>query len=287
MKFKGLDNFRSELKEFIVDIQDVVRSAILDGVDISDYIEDCSNNPYKLEQIRLAMKENLSKDYFRLSGDSIYQIRKLNSRGVALSHIEKQLKSNLSDEYMSYLVRWVDEGINVSKLNIAIIPKNLLETFDYGLSKGFDMSIFNTGISYTSKYIMLCLQIAKNGKPISFLLNGDYSIASLEVLVKFSKVSETHWERLISVIDCNTSSERVYLLCNLCKTNLDLNVLQRRDQGKYVYANSCLSVLVEAFTANLDLKELLLETDPSAMKSKKDAMVLKSKRKVSGRFVKN
>lgn len=51
-----LDNFRSILSSFSLDVQDVVRSAILDGVDLNPYIERFREDPYKLDQIRLGLK---------------------------------------------------------------------------------------------------------------------------------------------------------------------------------------------------------------------------------------
>ena len=68
-----LDNFRKILSNYTVDIQDVVRSAILDGVDISKYIDVCKDNPYRLEQIRLSIKEGLDESLFNLSGDLLYR----------------------------------------------------------------------------------------------------------------------------------------------------------------------------------------------------------------------
>ena len=72
IKFKGellvLDNFRVVLKNYSLDVQDIVRSAILDGLDISEYISQYKNDPYKLDQIRLELKEGLNTSLFSVSG---------------------------------------------------------------------------------------------------------------------------------------------------------------------------------------------------------------------------
>ena len=94
-----LDNFRTVLKDYSVDVQDVVRSAILDGVDITKYIESCKNNAYRLDQIRLGMKENLEEIFLNIkNGDSIYKIRKLKERGVSLSGIQSQIRQGVLNE---------------------------------------------------------------------------------------------------------------------------------------------------------------------------------------------
>lgn len=50
LNFKGtnliLDNFRTVLRDYSIDVQDVVRSAILDDVDVADYIEICKYCPH-------------------------------------------------------------------------------------------------------------------------------------------------------------------------------------------------------------------------------------------------
>ena len=40
-----LDNLREELSAYSVDIQDVVRSAILDGIELGSYVEECREDP--------------------------------------------------------------------------------------------------------------------------------------------------------------------------------------------------------------------------------------------------
>ena len=52
-----LDNISEVLVGYSLDIQDEVRSMILDGLDLSEWVSVCRENPYRLNQIRLAVKE--------------------------------------------------------------------------------------------------------------------------------------------------------------------------------------------------------------------------------------
>lgn len=286
MKYNGevviLDNFRLLLYDYSVDIQDVVRSAILDSVDISKYIQTCRDNPYRLDQIRLAIKEGLPRGLFKsTSGDVIYKIRKLYQRGVNLSYLEKQLNSgSLSDEYVEYMLNWISDGINVSGLNVAIIPKGLLSTFDYGLRCGFTMKEFNNGISYSPEYIKLCLKILRDNKPILFLLDGEYSLDVLRELASFSRIEDKKWEALTVNIDSKIEEKRLHRLIKLVKAGVRISDLQRRKDGDYVYSDECLDIIYTAFLNKLDYESIIKETtDPIRMKSIVQEMELKGIKK--------
>lgn len=283
-----LDNFRDLLFDYSVDVQDVVRSSILDNIDIIPYIKIYKDDAYKLDQIRLAIKEGLPKTFFKTTGDMLYQIRQMSRRGVDLSSIENQLKSNLSEQSTKYLIKWVDDGINISKLNIAIIPNSLLDTFDYGLRSGFDMTEFNNGKNYSSKYIKLCLQIKKNDKPISFLLSGEWSLDSLTVLSRESKMQKNKWQLLVQGIDEQVSTSRLDLLVKLVKAGVPINKLQQKStKNTYVYDEDCLSIIHEGFFSNLDLEVLMQTTSAKEMQVLKSQLELDKKRKISGKLVRN
>lgn len=283
-----LDNFRCLLFEYSVDVQDIVRSSILDNIDIIPYLSTYKEDPYKLDQIRLALKEGLPKVFFKTSGSMLYQIRQMHRRGIDLTSIENQLKYNLSEQSMQYLIKWVDDGINISKLNLAIIPNHLLETFDYGLCSGFDMTEFNNGKSYSSKYVKLCLQIKKNDKPISVLLSGDWSIDNLNLLSVESRMQENKWNSLINNIDEGIDTKRLELVIKLVKIGAPIQRLQEKGtNGKYKYDNTCLELVHGACFSNLDLNVLLKTTSSEQMKVLKSQLELDKKRKISGKLVRN
>lgn len=287
MKYKGevvlLDNFRTLFYDYSVDIQDIVRSAILDGVDIVKYVGLCKDNPYRLDQIRLAMKEKLPQGLYNVSnGYVIYKIRKLYQRGVNLSAVERQLSSgSLSDEYTEYMLTWISEGINIDSLNLAIIPKGLLETFDYGLRSGFSMVEFNNGISYSPEYIKLCLKISKDNKPITFLLGGEYDLEVLRCIAAFSRIEDKKWKELTSNIDNSIDSKRVSMLIRLVKAGVSISDLQQKGSNDdYVYPYECLDIVYHACLGQLDFKKLIKSTtDPIRMRSMADEMELKLNKK--------
>lgn len=294
MIYKGktliLDNFRSILSNYSVDVQDVIRSAILDGVDISSYIQSCKDNPYRLDQVRLGIKDGLAESILKITnGNVIYQIRVLRRKGVDLKALEKQLEQgNLSDTYMIYALNWIEQGINLSKINLAIIPQKLLPTFEFGLRSGYDMSKYNNGVSFSPQYIGLCLQIEKEDKSVSFLLKGDWSEDVVEVLSSFSKVENAIWNNLITNIDRSISKSRLRKLIKLVKVNIDITPLQKKVNGEYVFSDTCLDLIEEAYSEKLNYKKLIEDfVDEDTMHYELQKMEISSKKGVRGRLRKS
>lgn len=292
MVYKGktliLDNFREVLSNYSIDVQDVVRSAILDGIDISKYIQSCKDNPYRLDQIRLGIKEDLAESILKITnGNVIYQIRLLKKKGVDLKALEKQLEQgNLSDTYMIYALNWINKGINLSKINLAIIPQKLLPTFEYGLQSGFDMSKYNNGVSYSPQYIGLCLSIEKAGKSVAFLLNGDWSEDVIEILSSFAKVDNALWNTLVNNIDKYTGKQRVKKLIRLVKVHIDISSLQRKNSdGTYMFSDNCLEYIEEAYSEKLNYQKLIDNfVDEESLKYELQKMEISSKKGVRGRL---
>ena len=87
MYFNGhrvkIENIEKIFSSYSLDIQDEVRSMVLDGLDLVDWVPVCKDNPYRLNQIRLASKEGVDPRFFSISdGSVLYGLRKyLNSLG--------------------------------------------------------------------------------------------------------------------------------------------------------------------------------------------------------------
>lgn len=285
MKYNGveliLDNFREVLKDYCVDDQDVVRSAILDGVDISEYIKPCKGNSYKLDQIRLACKEKLPKEIFGvLSGEQLHAVRSLSTRNYSVNQIVNQISSGrMSARHLEYLVKWVTDGVDISRLKVSLIPKKMLELFDIYLSQGKDMSKFNTGKVYSSEYVLYCIFMQDQGKDIERFTSKKWSEDVLSILsTKSTKFSDQLWDLVMSVIDESTDIERVSLMFTLSKGNLPVKKL-----SDPVYDNESLKIIYNASKQGLDYKCLMDSSfDYTSRKAKYDEMVMNKGKKISG-----
>lgn len=292
MKYKGvtliLDNFREVLKGFSVDIQDIVRSAILDGVDIEEYINRCKNNPYKLDQIRLALKEGVSSKYYSTSGQVLYKIRHLKQSMGSLSSLDKYMELNLTDEHYKYLIEWIEMGVNLSNIDVSIIPESLLPVFGSGFSYGVDMSEFNTGKNFSPKYVMDCIKILKCNQSVSVLLQEEFSGELLELLCKYANMLNTQqWGLLLANLNPDEEISRAHLLIRCCVSNMAISKLQSVNSNhEYVYDEAMLSVLLEGYKNSVNIEVLMKESTATLMKKRMSEMLLKRGKKISGRVIK-
>ena len=277
-----LDNFRVVLKDYSLDIQDIVRSAILDDVDISPYISLCKNNPARLEQIRLCMKEGIDSIFFRVKdGSVLYEIRK-SSKQVRSVVAERLESSTVSDDFIRILISWVSNGYNLSDINISIIPRNLYETFSIGFQKGFDMRVFNDGRNYKPEYIQTCLIIMSNGKDVSpFLSKKLWSIDCLKQVATYSRVQDIDmWNSLVSYISSSTKSDKLSVLISCVKNGIDISKL-----SDSVWSVSSVKLILKAYSAGIDYGSLM-EVGPNEdrVSAKVNELMLNKSKRVSGRF---
>lgn len=290
MKYNGVelsfDNFRSVLKDFSVDVQDVVRSALLDNVSLEKYIDTCKNNPYKLDQIRLGLKEGIDKAYFSYSsGEVIRGIRGLLKKGVNMSPLKKYKYSNISDKGLLYLIVWCRDGCDVSKLNISIIPDYLLDFFNYGIRKGVDMSVFNNGRQYSLTFTQSCLNIIECGCDVKKFSKGDWGSEVLEKFVTYANFNKKMYNALYAVVEVGISVERVSLYERAFAVGLPLKEIVRIEDKGIVVPDEVLNVVVEAYSHKIDLLPLL-ESGASLeeLTEKYNEGILEGSRKLSGKF---
>lgn len=284
-----LDNFRVVLKEYSVDLQDVVRSAILDDVDIGSYIKICKGDPYKLDQIRLAKKQGiLSQVILMMDGDVIYQIRYLYRMGISIPKIESAINNLKSSEHISYALNWLKDSIDLDGIDVSLIPRDLLSCFDEGLRYGLDMKGYVTGVQYRKDLLTSCITIQKTGHSVSKLLEGDWKQEVLKLLEVIAKSKDASlYDRVIMSISPLTSEERVSSLIEVGKkTNLNLQTINAISSGVYVYEDACLPIICRAYISNVNMKELLECRSAREMEDYLASTELNKRRTVSGRLSK-
>lgn len=290
MQYNGvmlvLDNFRGVLSEYDVDIQDVVRSAILDGVELEEYMEKCKSDPYRLDQIRLSIKEGVPQVlYGALSGEQLYIIRKLRGNNYNIEPIISQVKAGkLSGCYLDFMISWVTKGVDISGLKVSLIPKKMLEVFDMHLSQGRDMRPFNNGRIYSKEYVLYCMSIQEKGRDITRFANEQWSEEVLSYLADtVGNTSEKVWNSVMSVVKSNTDLNRVSLLFKAAKHKLPVEELGKPLQGKDAYDNESVSIIIDAAKGGFDYRQLMaLNLTSDERRAKLDEMKMNRGRKVGG-----
>lgn len=289
-----LENFRDILKSegYNLDVQDVMRSAIIDGVDLMPFLEECKNNPYRLDQIRLGKKEGIDEVFFSVhSGEGIYKIRQLQKKGVNLSTLEAHIRRGKLNEYaLDKLIFWTGEGYNLTGLNLAIIPKSLFDVFEQGLEKGFNMKPFNDGRQYSADYIRYCLIIMSNRKPVDDLVGKTiWSEESIRVLAKNSRVlSDSKWSVLLHTINNNITPEKLSVLILCLKNDIDIGYfVEPNEHGDCFWSVDSLSLVVKAYESGLSWRKLVkVGPDEDSVQGLYNELKLAKSKKVGGRLLK-
>ena len=295
-----IENLRSSLSGYSIDVQDVMRSAVLDGVNIMPYVDSCKTNPYRLDQIRLGLKEGLDEVFFAVrSGEGLYKIRRLRERGSSLKELKKHIeKGNLSDYALDRLISWVESGYNTEGLNIGIIPRHLFDVFEQGLEKGFDMKPFNTGKQYSTDYVRYCMIITSNGKTVDTFLGkgrgGLWSEESLRILAKNSKsLNKEQWEKLLNganrEICSDTEMLSVLIMC--VKNGISIGYFglknSKGEKGVDCWSADGIMLVLKAYESGLSWKKLLdVGPDEDAVRGVYNELKLAKSKKVSGRLLK-
>ena len=279
-----LDNFRSCLSNYSVDIQDVVRSAILDGVDISRYIDICKDNPFRLDQIRLCLKEGFDEasSLYKLDGDTLYRVRKLRNKGNINLLIKHLYNGNLSETHIKHLLDWIQKGRSIEGIEVSVIPKNLLSVYDTGLSYGVDMSIFNN-VYCSPEYLEVLVGIAKNKRSVEkFLNHKDWSISKLKLVMNCSSNYTGWYDNWVNDINENMSYEVIdaYRVLYSCMYKLKQAYwVSPEDLGDV--DNDYIDILVKAAKSGMNLRKFI-GLSKSAAESKFMEMKQSKDFKISG-----
>lgn len=241
MYFNGtrvtLDNIPTVFKDYSLDIQDEVRSMVLDGFDLLKWVDACKENPYRLNQIRLGYREGVDPRFFGISsGVTLYNVRKYLSSGFSGEELIPYIGKGFTEEQWNYLISWAESGYLDKRLNLLRTPLSLWSYIDRGLKLNLPMWVFTTGKSYSSSKMKSMITLLSNGKPIQKFLQGTWRDDVLEIL---AENSGTVWyDSIVDSVYEFVSPRFLSSVCKLAKKRLideDLFVLGGHFEGTDLY----------------------------------------------------
>lgn len=255
MRYKNVDltfdNYLTELSEFSQDVKDEVRSGILDNIPLGRYIYACADNPYRLQQIRLGMKEGLDTDYLKLkSGDHIRRVRVLLSQDVRLDLLKEYTYLNLPSAYYDVLLDWIETGavipedLELDKVNEAILP-----AISYAVLNDLNAVEIASQSGNSLEYAQSLLTMSALGMEIGELSGTKYQEEALEALSGIA--SRPYSSSVLRLMDRNSSGDYVDSLIALASSKFDLSEL------KETYSVYQLDWIYQAFTEGLDYTKIL------------------------------
>lgn len=186
-----LENIPKVLKGYSLDIQDEVRSMLLDGVDLSKWIDVCRQNPYRLNQIRLSVKEGVDPVFFNISSGAIlYKLRSLLKTGFSGEELLPYLGKGFTEEQWNYILSWAERGLLDKRLNLVRTPWAMWSYIDKGLTRNLPMWLFTDGKVYSDSFMHSVMVIMSNGKPVDKFLKD---VWSEDVVKKMAEFSYRRW----------------------------------------------------------------------------------------------
>lgn len=255
----NLSNYNRIFKSYSKEVQEVIRGALFDCTEITDYIDRFKNDPYMLWQVKLAIDENLDTEWFAICPDgvSLAKVREMSNRGINMKPLMKLLNgTKLSGVYFKYILKWYHKGIYLGKYNFSILPEGLLEVFDYGISLGAPMHLFNNGVCFEYGYVLSCLKILSNGKDISKFLDGDWDLANISLLAEYSKTK--YYDKFIDYIQKTVTPSILEEIYECAKSGLPIREVTVVDtDGLYVFSKIHIALAREAFYKKLAYKKIL------------------------------
>ena len=191
MYFKGsrvtLESLSSQFRGYSLDIQDEVRSMVMDNLDLSKWIDVCKDNPYRLNQIRLGSKEGLDPRFFTiLDGSVIYRIRSLAATGFNVGELLAYVGVGFTKDQWFYIISWAERGLLDSRLALVRTPFSMWGFIDKGLRNNLPMWLFTSGKKYSDTFMHSVLTLMSNGQSAEKFLNSSWKDETLKLLAEFS-----------------------------------------------------------------------------------------------------
>ena len=256
-----IENIDKVFSEYSIDIQDEVRSMVLDGIDLVDWVPVCKDNPYRLNQIRLASKEGVDPKFFSISdGIVLYKLRSYLRNGFSGEELHRFLGCGFDSEQWSYILSWAEKGYLDRRLALVRTPKRLWSLIDKGLQNNLPMWVFTTGKNYSVEEMNSLVKIMSNGYTIDRFLKGSWRTEVLKTLAEFSRYS--WYEKVVGAVYDFISLDFLLLIGELAKSRvIDMDLLEAYkgdsgERGYYLYQSYHLSLILQAVLKGLDYTDL-------------------------------
>ena len=256
-----IENIDKVFAGYSIDIQDEVRSMVLDGINLVDWVTVCKDNPYRLNQIRLASKEGVDPRFFSISdGTVLYKLRNYLRSGFSGEELYRFLGCGFDSEQWSYILSWADKGYLDKRLALVRTPKRLWSIIDKGLQNNLPMWVFTTGKNYSVEEMNSLIKIMSNGYTIDRFLKGSWRTEVLKTLAEFSRYS--WYGNIVNAVYDFISLDFLLLIGELAKSRvIDMDLLEAYkgdsgERGYYLYQSYHLSLILQAVLKGIDYTSL-------------------------------
>ena len=244
-KVATLGNYLELTKGYSTDIQDEVRSAILDDTPISPYIKKCKNDSFKLNQIRLAIREYVPSRYIstHLSATNLKWIRKISSKGYSLYVLDNYLSKggvlSISCDALDLVLSAYYDGVDVASVDFTTVSEDVVGLVCAGLRKGYPMWVITESHTQKSaefiRVLMKCMSLNLDIHP--FLSDG-WDVERVQLIASNASRLEYVYAVLMKHINSRFSKEQLEIIIEVAKDYLDFLPLCLKDEDGYPVFNT-------------------------------------------------
>lgn len=252
-----LENYRKlyKGKGYSEDIFDEIRLAILDETPIGSLIELCKNDSYRLNQLRIAIREGVEPWMINVcfSGRVISWLRAAFHEGTDLSPLKRYISysperkttsCNLSEETFVTLIKAMMSGVDISKVDFEKVPAENVKLFCEGLRNNYPVWLF-VGHALSLQKLKLLMTLMSKGCDVSCFLSDSWSEQQIFSLV--SRVGSIDINEVLRFITDKFSPEQIAQVAHSYQFNLDTELVSRCDASGYpIYNEYQMQVLIEA-----------------------------------------
>ena len=255
-----LENYRDIFNQCSPDVLDEIRSAILDDTQIANFIKECGNDSYKLNQIRLAIREFVPPKYIdtQFTARTMYFIRGAYQKKFNIEPLLKYKKGKfllLDKTVIEKLAELVFMGVDIDKVDFTKVNANLVDVFCKGLLQNYPMWLCVTDMPVSASYIKILMQGMRLGIDIHPFVMEEWEENQLRVL--FSNAERVNISELISMITPKFSDDIIMQLITLMGRNIPIEKLTVTDEeGNPLYNEYQVSVLGRAIENKIEDKSV-------------------------------
>ena len=261
-KIATLSNYLELSKGYSADIQDEIRSAILDDTPISPYLKRCKDDSFRLNQIRLCIREYIPSRYIstHLSATNLKWIRQIHKKGYSLSvldcYLSKRGVLSISCDALDLLLSAYYDGVDISKVDFNIVPEDLVGIVCAGLKKGYPMWVFSEKFSTLSKeHLRVLIQGMNLNLDIHPFLDDNWDVDSIRLIL--SNATRIEYTVLMKHINSRFSKVQLDEVLSIAIRYLDFIPLCLKDEDGYPIFNEFqMGVLGEIIVYNAEAEKL-------------------------------
>ena len=253
-----LENYSKFLENYSMDVKDEVRNAILDGIDLVPYVKMCKNDPFRLQQIRLAIKEfpNIKEEFFNLDGANLYKAREYLRKNLLSEQAISILRANVDLEGWAVMLELDSKGYDLSKYDFSKIPNNLLREFKWAIQLDIDLSHLATGVDYSREFAVACIKLESAGIKTKKFVKEGWNQGTVIAISKYLGYKDIDF--VISKLSKNSIPAYVDCFVNLLSAGVSNEKVFEKDYFGYeVFMPSQLKFIAETAREGFDITQML------------------------------